>query len=186
MEEIVFPALMARGFVPRGIVTSAEGTSQDKRAGIDWLISARDGTQHTVASRVQWDLDYGTFTIRYRTERGTMSELTKRARSIANGGTYPGITIQAYVTQPEGVLLNAYVVSTRDLYQHVVNITADGDIFRLCSCAQRPKWVPGGAQMIAVAISEEGKRHAGTKSTLIACGVEVKHLMPVDEGRGLW
>jgi len=186
MEQIVFPALMAAGIVPRGQLIPAEGTTQDKRVGIDWIISAHDGTQHTIAARVQWDTDYGTFTMRYRTEKGQMSELTKRTRSVANGGAYPTLTIQAYVTQPEGVILNAYVVGTAELYRHVVQLADDDDIFRLCSCASRPRWAPGGAQYIPVAITEEGRKHAGTKATLIGHGVGVRHLRSATEGRSIW
>lgn len=183
---IVIPALQAAGLLPAGEIIRAEGTSQDARLGIDWIISGRDGTQHTLAARCQWNVDYGDLTIRYRTERGNHSELTKRALSIRNGGTYPGYTTQAYVDKTTGELLNAYVVGTRDLYEHVVRIGDDDEHFTLCACAAKPRWSPGGAQYIPVAISEAGRIHAGTRSSLIACGVRVGVLRSIDEGRGLW
>jgi hypothetical protein len=186
--QVVAPAMTAAGLLPRGHLTDAEGTSQDQRAGIDWIISGADGTQTTIASRVQWHTDWGTFSVRYRTERNTMSELTKRYRSILERGSYPTLTVQAYVTQPGGVLINAYVIRTEDLYRHFVIPAPDGDPehFTLCGCAGAPIWAPGGAQFIPVAISEEGKMHSNTRSTLIACGVPVASFRPINEGRGLW
>lgn len=176
------------GLLPRGRLVSAEGTSQDQRAGIDWLISSADGTQTTIAARVQWHRDYGTFSIRYRTEKGQMSELTKRFRSVAAGGSYPALTVQAYVTQPGGVVLNAYVIRTEDLYRHIIVPSRDGDPehFSLCGCAGRPTWAPGGAQFIPVAISEEGRTKIGASSTLVACGVPFRSLYPITAGEGLW
>lgn len=187
-ERIVGPALMARGLLPHGDLVRAEGTSQDTRAGIDWIISGRDGAQHSIGSRVQWDHDYGSLTIRYRSDHGHMSELTKRARSVNVGGTFPEYTVQAYVTQPGGILLNAYVVRTEDLYRHVVRPAADGDPdhFALCSCATRPRWAVGGAEWIIVAISEDAKNAANLKTTLLGDGVDVRSLFPINEGRGLW
>ncbi len=185
-EKIVAPALTAAGMLPRGRLTDAEGTSQDMRAGIDWIISGGDGMQTTIASRVQWRVDYGTFSIRYRTEKGTMSELTKRYRSVDGDGAYPTLTLQAYVTQPGGVLINAYVIRTEELYRHVIIPGPDEDHFTLCGCASRPRWAPGGAEFIAVAISEEGKVAAGTSSTLVACGVPVESFRPINSGAGLW
>jgi hypothetical protein len=187
-QAIVAPALMAAGLLPRGQLVSAEGTSQDARAGIDWIISGADGTQTTLAARVQWHRDYGTLTTRYRTERGSMSELTKRYRSILAGGSYPTLTVQAYVTQPGGVLINAYVIRTEDLYRHIIHPSTDGDPehFTLCGCAGEPTWAPGGAQFIAIAISEDGKAKAKTKSTLVACGVPFRSFQPINAGGGLW
>lgn len=187
-ERIVAPALMSRGLLPHGDLIAAEGSSQDIRAGIDWIISGRDGTQSTVGARVQWDHDYGSLTIRYRTERGHMSELTKRARSVAADGTFPTYTVQAYVTQPGGILLNAYVVRTAELYRHIIRPSADGDPehFALCSCAAPPRWVNGGAEFIAVAISEDAKAKLGLRTTLLADGVNVQSIFPINEGRGLW
>ncbi len=185
--EVVLPALTAVGMLPRGKIVDAEGTSQDMRAGIDYIISAADGTQTTVASRVQWMTDWGTFSIRYRTERGTMSELTKRTRSVLGGGSYPTITLQAYVRQPGGPLINAYTVRTEDLYRHIIRVSEeDPEHFTTCGCVGRKTWAPGGAEFLPVAITEEGKAQSNTQSTLIACGVPVRSFRAVNEGPSLW
>jgi hypothetical protein len=176
---------MAAGLLPRGELVHTEGTSQDLKAGIDWIISELSGVQTTIASRVQWDRDWGTFSIRYRTEKGQKSEFTKRALSVFEHGSYPTLTIQAFVTQPDGRLLNAYVIRTEDLFRHVVHMAED-DYFTLCSCASRPRWARGGAEFIPVAITEEGKAVSATKSTLIGCGVPVRALRPINGGPGLW
>ncbi len=183
----VLQPLTAVGMLPRGTIVDAEGTSQDMRAGIDYIISAADGTQTTVASRVQWQRDYGTFTIRYRTEKGTMSELTKRMRSILAGGSYPTLTLQAYVEQPGGPLINAYTVRTEDLYRHIIHVSDDNpEHFKTCGCVGKTKWAPGGAEFMAVAITEEGKTREHTSSTLIACGVPVRAFRAINAGQGLW
>lgn len=185
--EVVEPALTAVGMLPRGTIVDAEGTSQDMRAGIDYIISGADGTQTTIASRVQWMTDYGTFTVRYRTERGMMSELTKRHRSVLAGGSYPTLTLQAYVAQPGGPLINAYVVRTETLYRHIIKVAEDNpEHFTTCGCVGKTKWAPGGAEFMAVAITEEGKNRERTSSTLIACGVPVQSFRPINAGRGLW
>lgn len=186
-HQIVHPALAAAGMLPRGKLTHTEGTSQDHKAGIDWIISGADGTQTSIAARVRWVMDYGNFTIRYRTERGTMSELTKRYKSVMAGGTYPTLTVDAFVDKPNGTIINAYVIRSDILYPHFVrSVDEDTDRFTLCGCAGRPRMAPGGAQFIPVAISEFGKVRGGTKSTLIACGIPVQSFRPIDEGHGLW
>lgn len=186
-EQIVFPAMMSRGMVPRGRLTNLERGSLDKMAGIDWLLSRPDGTQTGVATRTQWGTDYGTFTVRYRTENDSMSEATKRIMSVRSGvGVYPGLTGQAYVTQPDGVLLNAYLVVTKAMYEHIVLPGDTEDHFRLCGCCSQIKRAPGGALFFTVAITEEGRVRSGSKTTLIASGVPVSHVNPINEGRGLW
>ena len=183
-RAIVHPVLAALGLVPGGELVHAEGTSQDLRAGIDWLVSGRDGAQTTIASRVQWDKERGTFSIRYRTEKGNMSELTKRYRTVMASGAYPTLTVQAYVERATGVLLNAYVVRTEDLYRHVIAALDDADHFRLCSCCGRPMWAPGGAQFIPVAVTEEARQTLGLRGTLIGHGVQVGMVASATLGNG--
>jgi hypothetical protein len=185
MRMLVFPVLSSMGLVPHGEIVHCEGTSQDKRAGLDWLISASDGTQSGIASRVQWGTDYGTFSIRYRTEKGQMSELTKRYRSVVGGAQYPTLTIQAYVDPVSWTLLNAYVVRTDDLYRHVIHLGHTSDDFLLCNCATRPRWAPGGAQFIPVAITEEGRQNIGAKATLLGHGVPVAMIRQRTVGMGM-
>jgi hypothetical protein len=191
-QLIALPVLQGMGLLPRGQVVSAEGTSQDKRAGIDYLISGADGTQTSLAVRTQWKprpgeglQDYGTFTIRYRTEKGNLSELTKRYRSVVAGAQYPTLTVQSYVDRDTWTLVNSYVVRTDDLYRHVIHQGATGDTFLLCTCATRPRWAPGGAEFVPVAITEEGRRYLGTKATLLGHGVPVAMTNPRAVGLGL-
>lgn len=195
-RQLVYPALRAMGALPHGQLVDAEGTSQDKRAGIDWIISQADGTQHTVACRIQWQTDWGTFSIRYRTGSGQYSELTKRIRSIINGGTYPSLTLQAMIYSTAGArkgapsdwtILNAYVVRTEELYRHVITLLdGDDDHFRLCGCCTKEKLAPDGARFVGVAITEEGRQLTGTKDSLLANGVDVRMLRHRTEALGLW
>jgi len=186
-RRTVHPMLLQAGILPYGDLRHAEGSSQDERLGIDWTILTPNGTGLGLATRVQWDVDYGTFTIRYRTAAGNKSELTKRWRSIMQGGTYPTYTIQAYVERESGRVINAYVIRTHDLYAHcVIGVTGDDDHFRTHECVGRKTMAPGGATFLPVAITERGKVTAGTHSTLIACGVSVRMVRPEAIGMGLW
>jgi hypothetical protein len=184
-REVVHPVLAGLGYLPRGALTNAEGSTQDERAGIDWIISGRDGTQTTLATRVQRDVDWGTFSMRWRTAPGNLSEFTKRYRSVISGGSYPTYTIQAYVVEATGELLNAYVVRTEDLYRHVVARMTDEEHFVRCSCVAAPRMVQGGAWMMTAAITEVGKAKADVRSTLLAHGVPVRMTHPAPVGMGL-
>jgi hypothetical protein len=146
-------------------------------------VSRPNGTQIGIAVRVQRDIDYGTLTIRWRTGAGHLSELTKRYESIVNGGLYPSLTVQAYVT--EDALLQAYVVSTRSLYEHVV-IPVDDTRFRRCGCAGPIRRAPGGALFMPVAITERGRVRAASRATLIGHGVAVGMTAGRDVGAGIW
>jgi hypothetical protein len=184
-EHLVHPLLVQCGILPPGRLEHAEGSSQDVRLGIDWSILRLDGTGHGLATRVQGPRDYGTFSIRYRTEKGVLSELTKRYRSVMSGGVYPDYTIQAYVDFVAQEVVNAYVVRTRDLYEHCIR-EVDGDHFTPCGCVGRKTWAPGGAEFLPVAITEQGKARIGTQATLIGHGVAVRMASPRDVGPGLW
>jgi len=188
-RDVVHPALVAVGLVPRGELVHAEGTTQDERAGIDWIVAQRNGTITTLATRAQWDRDYGTFSIRWRTGGGSHNtELLKRYRSVMNGGSYPTLTIQAYVSRSRGELINAYVVRTEDLYRHVIMPAGDdpdATTFRTCGCAGHNRPAPGGALFIPVAITERGRMAAESKATLIGHGITVGMVRAQSVGYGM-
>lgn len=191
-RAIVLPALTTLGLIPNGEIVDAQGSNQDLRGGIDYLISGDDGNQTSLALRTQWRPpphlmleDYGTFSIRYRTEKGNRSELTKRYRSVVSGGQYPTLTAQAYIDPDTWTLVNAYVVRTEDLYRHVVHLGDTSESFLLCNCATRPRWAPGGAEFVPVAITEEGRQYLGTRATLLGHGVPVSMVRPRAVGMGM-
>lgn len=186
-EQLVHPALVGAGLLPSGEVRDVEGSTQDMRMGMDYIISQPDGTQTTVGYRSQRDLDWGTLTLRLLTGKGFRSELTRTYRSVINDGTFPDYFVQSYTRMSDGFILNAYVVRMRELYLHVVRpIPDDEEHFRVHECAGRQRRAPDGAIFVPVAISEFGKAQIGSRSSLIACGVPVRSLKPIDEGRSLW
>jgi hypothetical protein len=104
-------------------VGTASGRDLDVDAGIDFYHRLRNGEiLRTIATRVQWR--YGpdgpapwakgkspmTFTIRPGTE------LPKRQQAIDDGGTYPNLTLQAYLERPGGPCENFAWCRTADLY----------------------------------------------------------------------
>lgn len=65
--------------------------------------------------RVQWGINYKTFTIRYRRASGAVTEYAKRLAAIRgnDGALYPYLTIQAYADKREqGHLLSYAIVKT--------------------------------------------------------------------------
>lgn len=93
----------------------------DKYAGIDAIHVWRDKVRG-VAVRVQWGVNYRTFTIRYKRQSGVATEYAKRLAAIRgnNGAMYPYLTIQAYADKRDGGRLLSYaVVATQDLYRYI-------------------------------------------------------------------
>lgn len=184
-RDLVHPLLVRAGVLPDGRLEHAEGSSQDTRLGIDWTIMRPNGEGYSIGVRIQRPPDYGTFSIRYRTGAGNLSELTKRYRSIMAGGTFPTYTVQAYVDRERAEVLNAYVIRTEALYRHCIHVT-DDDHFTTCGCVGAKIMAPGGASFLPVAITAVGQNRIGSASTLIACGVPVAMARPRDVGMGLW
>jgi hypothetical protein len=177
-------ALQAVGAIPGGWLESCEGGTQDTRAGIDWMISQPDGTAYGVGIHVGRKDEWGTFSLRYRTAAGNLSELTKRARAIRNGGTYPPFTVQVYADPASGEVAQAYVASTRELWAHVVRLTpTSDDHFTLC-CGKVMR-NPDGSEYVAVAITEAARARLSLRSTLVGHGVQVATLRPATVGYGL-
>lgn len=179
-------ALQAVGLIPAGLVESAEGSTQDTRAGIDYMVHGPGGAAYSIGIHVGRGREHGTFSMRYRTSLGNLSELTKRARSISGGGTYPSHTVHTYANPDTAEILQAYVASTRELWQHVVQLSPDNpERFTLCSCASRPQRNPDGSEFIAVAVTEPARARMHLRATLIGHGVAVGMLRPATVGEGL-
>jgi len=126
-ERVVWPALAP--MIGGGEYTSVELASEkataddlDTLAGIDaWQVIRDEHCVRGIASRVQWDVWYQTFTIRISRDNGTTTELFKRLKAIKNidkGYLFPHLTIQAYVKKPKrkGELIGCAAVKTIGLY----------------------------------------------------------------------
>lgn len=93
----------------------------DTYAGIDAVHIWR-GNVRGVAVRIQWGVNYKTFTIRYKRQSGSLTEYAKRLAAIRgnDGALYPYLTIQAYADKRErGNLLSYAIVKTADLYDYI-------------------------------------------------------------------
>lgn len=125
-NEIVWPVIHSAvgggELVPVESVTSSGFASTlDQVAGVDAWIVQQDRHVFGLASRVQWDQPYKTFTVRTRRPNGVATEFEKRYAQIATPGSlYPRWTCQAYVDKTKRVLLCAAIVLTEDLINAVV------------------------------------------------------------------
>jgi len=100
----------------------------DQYSGID-LIGKKNDNLMTIASRIQWDKNYKTFTIRYKRTSGAKTEYDKRIEAIEKGYLYPGWTLQAYmkgifdnnelIDENSLKILGCAVVRTDELYRFI-------------------------------------------------------------------
>jgi len=77
-----------------------------------------------IGSRVQWRINYHTFTVRVSRPNGALTEYRKRLITLKRrheGFLYPYWTIQAYVSKPgrSGTLLAVAVAKTVELYRYI-------------------------------------------------------------------
>ena len=67
-----------------------------------------------IASRIQYQKNWRTFTIRSARDTGNLTELAKRKMAIENGGYYPYLTCQAYIAD-DGEVDGLAIMRTKDL-----------------------------------------------------------------------
>lgn len=93
----------------------------DTIGGVDfWLIDTPENRMMSIASRVQPEHEYASFTIRYRLTSGNDTEHHKRLKQYHDSIAHlPTWTVQAYVDETLGVLQNAATISTDDLYRYI-------------------------------------------------------------------
>lgn len=99
----------------------------DRYAGID-AVHVWGGNVRGVAVRIQWGINYKTFTIRYRRTTGVATEYAKRLAAVRgnDGALYPYLTIQAYADRRDrGRLLSYAIVKTADLYEYIAGRLQD-------------------------------------------------------------
>lgn len=94
----------------------------DAYCGVD-SFQIIDNQVRGVAIRVQWKVNYKTFTIRYKRANSTKTEYEKRAEAILGdrGFIYPYLTIQAYLDKRGDAqsVLSCCIVKTYDLYHYI-------------------------------------------------------------------
>lgn len=91
----------------------------DKKSGIDYIRENEEGLQG-IAARVQWKVNYKTFTIRKTRHTGTETEYEKRKNAIKSGYIYPAFTMQAYFdNRIDNNLLSIAMMRTLNLYEFI-------------------------------------------------------------------
>jgi hypothetical protein len=96
----------------------AVAESLDMMNGIDFFFK-QGRKMGGIASRVQFDRSYPTFTIRSRRQfTGALTELEKRLEQYADpDALLPAWTVQGYVSaRKDGYVVECYMIKTRDLY----------------------------------------------------------------------
>ncbi len=88
----------------------------DQNAGID-LIGCHDSKVYGIAARIQYDVSYATFTMRYERFTGSETEYSKRLETIDTGYFHPLFTMQAYVINNR--VSSAAIIKTKDLYSFI-------------------------------------------------------------------
>jgi len=99
----------------------------DMLTGIDlWQISTM-GVKG-IASRVQFNSNYKSFTIRYRRSSGSLTEFIKRTEALYSnsGNILPFYTMQAYVYEPD-IFLSGAIIETKDLFDYISSNAHDID-----------------------------------------------------------
>lgn len=91
----------------------------DQFSGIDFWQIVNDHGIRGIASRIQWgNVNWRTFTIRFRRFSGSATEYQKRIEAVNTGEwLYPYLTCQAYITERrKGYMLGCAVAKTRDIF----------------------------------------------------------------------
>lgn len=99
----------------------------DSRAGIDAWQLLPDGQMRGIAARVQLtprhkpDVSYSSFTVRLARDTGAKTEFEKRYEAIHSGRglIYPHLTVQAYVKERCGPVVNVGICRTIDLIAYI-------------------------------------------------------------------
>jgi hypothetical protein len=93
----------------------------DTIAGVDfWIVDGGD-RMVSLASRVQAQYDKTTYTVRYGRESGVDTEHQKRVRQYRDDTAHlPTYTLQGYVDATLGVLQNAAMLPTDQLYEYII------------------------------------------------------------------
>lgn len=94
------------------------GKYLDRACGVDtFIIEPTKSKVHPVASRIQKNINYRSFTIRNRRDSGTTTEYFKLLNAATEGTLMPELTLQAYVK--DKTLLSMGIAKTRDILSYI-------------------------------------------------------------------
>jgi hypothetical protein len=130
-ERVVWPVVQKQCGELRGsALRLVEGQANERIAYELDVCAGIDAYQRTsyglrgIGSRVQWGINYYTFTVRVSRPSGALTEYRKRLITLKRrheGFLYPYWTIQSYISEPgeNGTLLAVGVAKTVELYQYI-------------------------------------------------------------------
>lgn len=112
--------------LPGWHLTQVEGKNNevckmlDISCGVDYLLhSEKSALVLGIASRIQYDKNYRTFTVRKERESGALTEYEKRKQAISIGAIYPYYTMQAYMN--DNKVSGLAITKTADLIDFIKN-----------------------------------------------------------------
>lgn len=127
------------------VTDSTFADTLDQLAGIDaWQIFGnRDGIRG-IASRMQKDRNYQSFTVRYRRMHGSETEWAKRLKAIdsGHGALLPYLTIQGYYNTTYHNLLSVAAIRTLDLFEFMRPFERDAVAYREWEDSCLKSWPP--------------------------------------------
>lgn len=116
------PVFLGHKLVENETVRTPVSQTLDMAAGIDWFTQDPGGGLVSISSRIQWECNWRSFTIRESRESGAVTELAKRREAIRKSTLCPDWWVHAYIfgreeTNPE--LGSVGVIRTEDLFKWV-------------------------------------------------------------------
>ena len=124
--KIAFELIKDKIFHNKVDLVSVEGQNSitmkwlDQYSGIDIIGRKNDNHLVTIASRIQWNKNYKTFTIRYERITGAKTEFEKRIEAIQKGYLYPNFTMQAYINETPLQILSWASIKTDIFYKYLI------------------------------------------------------------------
>ena len=92
----------------------------DRFAGID-AVSIDQRGMRGIALRVQYNVNWGTFTVRLKRANHYQTEFEKRVEAIQKGYLYPYLTMQVYYDDNAKNIMSGAICRTEDLYEYLLD-----------------------------------------------------------------
>lgn len=105
--------------------TSKFAQEMDIYSGFDIVMRRKDSCVFGVASRIQPDVGFRSFTIRYERDTGTRTEYEKRVTAMKCNALRPTYNVHAYVNGSE---MSIAVVRSDDLFSYLLEQEARGTL----------------------------------------------------------
>jgi hypothetical protein len=114
----ILPKLISGNILNNQIPNDLINKLLDRDAGFDYFREDKNGMQG-IASRVQFDDSFNSFTIRLERDSGNKTEFEKRKFAIENGYMYPEFTMHSYFDNRINLnLISIAIIKTIDLFNY--------------------------------------------------------------------